>query len=101
MSAAISWSLIEVEACVADYLRMLTLELSGQSYNKSEHRRVLTNFLNGRSEASIELKHQNIGAVLVELGCPHVAGYKRRPHYQQLLFDVVAKPRQYHLYRLF
>lgn len=29
------WSRVEVEACVADYFRMLTLELSGQRYNKS------------------------------------------------------------------
>ncbi|HTA64240.1 MAG TPA: DUF3883 domain-containing protein [Xanthomonadaceae bacterium] len=86
-----AWSDLEVEACVADYLRMLTLELSGQSYNKSEHRRALASILNSRSDASIELKHQNISAALFELGCPHIIGYKRLPHYQQLLFDVVAR----------
>lgn len=91
MPTAGDWSQFEVEACVADYLRMLTLELSGQSYNKSEHRRALAKVLNERSDASIELKHRNISAVLFELGCPHVKGYKRLPHYQQLLFEVVSR----------
>ena len=91
MPTAEDWSQLEVEACVADYLRMLTLDLSGQSYNKSEHRRALAKLLNGRSEASIEMKHRNISAVLLELGCPPINGYKRLPNYQQLLFDVVAQ----------
>lgn len=29
------WSREEVEACVADYLRMLTLQLNGQRYSVS------------------------------------------------------------------
>ena len=33
------WTREEVEAIVADYLKMLTLELAGQSYNKTEHRK--------------------------------------------------------------
>ena len=32
------WSRVEVEAIVADYLKMLTLELAGQRYNKTTHR---------------------------------------------------------------
>ena len=32
------WSREEVEAIVADYLHMLTLELAGQSYSKTAHR---------------------------------------------------------------
>ncbi len=91
MPVAENWSREEVEACVADYLHMLTLELSGQSYNKSEHRRALAKTLNSRSEASIELKHRNISAILLELGCPCILGYKSLPHYQQLLFDVVEQ----------
>ena len=35
------WSRIEVEATVADYFHMLVMELSGQSYNKTAHRRAL------------------------------------------------------------
>jgi hypothetical protein len=70
---------------------MLTLDLSGQRYNKSEHRRRLATVLNDRSEASIELKHRNISAVLLLLGCPTIPGYKALPHFQHLLFDVVAE----------
>ncbi|WP_246109270.1 DUF3883 domain-containing protein [Vulcaniibacterium gelatinicum] len=70
---------------------MLTLELSGQRYNKSEHRRALAARLDGRSEGAIERKHQNISQVLLELECPYIAGYKPLPHYQQLLFEVVQE----------
>lgn len=87
MSSA--WSREEVEAIVADYFDMLTLELAGQSYNKAEHRRRLQKVLNQRSEGSIERKHQNISAILIELHYPWIAGYKRLANYQTLLFEVV------------
>ena len=35
------WSRAEVETVVADYLDMLTRELTGQTYNKAAHRRSL------------------------------------------------------------
>jgi hypothetical protein len=84
------WSREEVEAIVADYLHMLTLELSGQTYNKTEHRRRLQTVLAGRSEASIEFKHCNISAALMDLGVPRIQGYQPRANYQGLLADVVA-----------
>ncbi len=83
------WSRVEVEACVADYLRMLTLFLNGQRFNKSEHARALMTRLNGRSRASVEFKHCNISAVLTELGVPYLSGYLPRRNFQALLFDVV------------
>lgn len=89
MSTADAWSRDEVEVAVSDYLHMLTLELSGQVYNKSEHRRNLQAQLRGRSEGSIERKHQNISAVLIDLGCPYITGYKPLSNYQSILFDVV------------
>lgn len=85
------WTREEVEAIVADYFHMLTLELSGQDYNKSQHRRTLQEKLRDRSEGSIEQKHQNISAVLQELSAPTISGYKGLPNYQQLLFDVVQE----------
>jgi len=91
MKSSDAWSRGEVEVIVADYFEMLTLELSGQPYNKSEHRRVLQEELGDRSEGSIEKKHQNISAALLELGCPYISGYKPLPNYQQRLFDVVAE----------
>ncbi|MBN7820830.1 DUF3883 domain-containing protein [Bowmanella yangjiangensis] len=84
-----SWSEQEVFATVADYMRMLTLELTGQSYNKAEHRRKLLAKLNNRSEAAVELKHQNISAVLQELGCVWICGYKPRSNYQQALAQCI------------
>ena len=78
------WSHEEVEETVADYLHMLTQELAGQVYNKTEHRRVLKRKLVERSDAAIELKHQNISAVLLMLGCPWISGYKPRSNFQRL-----------------
>lgn len=91
MATDLSWTRIEVEATVADYLHMLVLELSGQTYNKAAHRRALVTKLNNRTEGSIELKHQNISAVLASLGFPWVTGYKPRSHYQALLRVVIEE----------
>lgn len=85
------WSREEVEAIVADYRHMLTQELGGQRYNKTTHRRALKARLRNRTDGSIERKHQNISAVLIELGCPYISGYKPLSNYQQLLFEVVAE----------
>lgn len=84
------WSQEEVHLAVADYKRMLVLQLSGQKYSKTLHRRALQSLLNGRSEGSIERKHQNISAVLRELGCHWIIGYKPLGNYQALLFEVVV-----------
>src|SRR5690606_21408216 len=89
MATAEPWSRSEVEAIVADYFHMLTQELAGQSYNKTEHRRALAATLNDRSDGSIERKHQNISAILIELRCPSIVGYKPLGNYQALLREVV------------
>src|SRR5438105_8871961 len=85
------WSRLEVEAAVADYLDMLSLELRGEPFNKAEHNRDLARMLNDRTRGSIERKHQNISAVLIELGYPYIDGYKPLRNYQQLLRDVVEE----------
>jgi Domain of unknown function (DUF3883) len=87
----LDWSRIEVEAIVADYLQMLTLELSGQSFSKTEHRRRLIPLLDNRSDGSIEFKHGNISAVMLEMGIPYIRGYKPRSNFQALLVGVVAE----------
>lgn len=96
MSKGADWSREEVEACVADYLAMLTLELNGQRYSKADHRRALVQRLEGRSEQSVEFKHCNISAVMISLGYPYIDGYKPRANYQSLLFDVVEAQAQWH-----
>lgn len=85
------WSQLEVEACVADYLRMLTQELNGQRYNKTAHARSLMRKLDGRSRQSIEFKHCNTSAVMLALGYPNIRGYKPRGNYQGLLAEVIEE----------
>lgn len=85
-----SWSEKEVEIIVLDYFDMLRSELLGIDYNKTAHRRSIMPSLDGRSHGSIELKHQNISALLIELGLPYISGYKPRRNYQRkLLPDAV------------
>lgn len=90
MSGA-DWSRAEVEAIVEDYLAMLASELAGTPYNKASHRRALLPRLEGRSEQSIEFKHANISAALLDSGFPYINGYKPRSNYQALLADVVSE----------
>jgi hypothetical protein len=85
MANGTSWSENEIAVTVADYMKMLTLELSGQRYNKAAHRRTLIQLLDNRSEGAIELKHQNISAVLRDLNCVWIPGYKPRGNYQSSL----------------
>lgn len=85
------WTRFEVEAIVADYLKMLSLELGGQSFSKAAHRKALQQKLNGRSDGSIEFKHCNISAVMIDLGFPNIRGYQPRFNYQSLLREVVEE----------
>lgn len=89
MSSA-DWSRQEVEAIVDDYLSMLASELAGTPYSKSAHRRLLKATLNDRSDQSIEFKHCNVSAALVDAGFPYISGYKPRFNYQALVVEVVA-----------
>jgi len=70
---------------------MLALELRGEPFNKAEHNRHLLMLLHGRSKGAVEKKHQNISAVLIELGYPYVDGYKPLPNYQGLLREIVEE----------
>jgi len=46
---------------------MLAAELAGAPYNKAAHRRALLPRLQNRSEQSIEFKHANISAALLDV----------------------------------
>lgn len=87
---AYSWSETEVEAAVEDYFNMLRQELTGRKYNKAKHRRALMERLNDRSDGSVELKHQNISAVLIEMGIPYIDGYKPRSNYQRTILPTMV-----------
>jgi len=91
MDMSDSWSREEVEAAVADYFVMLGNELRGEPYSKAEHNRQLQNLLSGRTRGSVERKHQNISAVLIDLGYPYIDGYKPLGNYQDLLARVVQE----------
>ncbi len=69
---------------------MFRQELVGQQYNKSDHRRHLAKILEGRSDGAIELKHENISAVLFDLNLPFIEGYKPLGNLQQLLARAVV-----------
>src|SRR5665213_916051 len=45
----------------------------------------------GRSHRSVEFKHQNISAVLQELGLPWIPGYVPKNNYQNAIFDAIDR----------
>ncbi len=84
------WTAEEVKATVQDYFEMLRKEAASLPYSKTEHNEQLRTKLITRSKASIELKHQNISAVLDQLGLPYIRGYKPRSNLQELLRQAVV-----------
>jgi len=84
------WSAQEIELAVLDYFEMLELERQGQNYNKAEHNRQLQQATR-RTRTSIERKHQNISAVLGQLGLPSIDGYKPLANFQQSLLDAIER----------
>ena len=83
------WDWLECEFLVNDYVTMLEKHLAGAAYSKAAHRRALQPRLSNRSEGSVEYKHQNVSAVLLELGLPYIPGYKPAFNYQQQLKQVI------------
>ena len=83
------WSNNEVQSIIYDYFGMLSAELKDEFYSKAERRRALKILLQNRSDSSIEFKHQNISAVLANLGQPYIKGYLPRFNYQHSLEDMV------------
>lgn len=84
------WDDAELDAIVADYFAMLTAELGGRPYVKSHHSKALMERI-GRTHRSVEFKHQNISAVLDELGMPWIEGYKPKRNYQNAIFDAIDR----------
>jgi hypothetical protein len=84
------WHDDELDAIIADYFSMLTADLSGKPYSKSGHRAALKIQI-GRTDGSIEFKHQNISAVLEQLGLPWIQGYKPGRNYQNAIFDAIDR----------
>jgi hypothetical protein len=86
--AGTDWSSAELDAIVADYFAMLRAEQARQPYNKTAHRKALMAEVH-RSDGSIEFKHQNISAVLTQLGLPRINGYKPAWNFQGAIADAI------------
>ena len=84
------WQDDELDAILADYFVMLAADLAGVPYIKSKHSAALMSRI-GRSHRSVEFKHQNISAVLDELGLPWIPGYRPKSNYQNSIFDAVDR----------
>lgn len=84
------WREDELDAIVADYFEMLEAEVSGRPYVKSRHSRALMARIE-RTHRSVEFKHQNISAVLDELGMPWIPGYRPKRNYQNAIFDAIDR----------
>lgn len=85
-----AWQDDELDAIVADYFAMLSSDLSGRPYTKSRHSAALMEQI-GRTHRSVEFKHQNISAVLDELGMPWIPGYKPKRNYQNAIFGAIDR----------
>lgn len=84
------WQQDELDAIVEDYFAMLAAHLAGLPYVKSQHSSALMARI-GRTHRSVEFKHQNISAVLDELGLPWIPGYKPKRNYQNAIFDAIDR----------
>jgi hypothetical protein len=84
------WQSDELDLIVADYFVMLAADLAGRPYVKSTHNAAIVLQI-GRTQGSVEFKHQNISAVLDELGMPWIPGYKPRNNYQNAILDAVDR----------
>ena len=85
-----NWQDDELDAIVTDYFAMLDADLAGSAYVKSKHNAALMHKI-GRTHRSVEFKHQNISAVLDELGMPWIPGYKPKRNYQNAIFDAIDR----------
>jgi hypothetical protein len=84
------WTDGELDLIVADYFLMLNDEAVGVSFNKAQHNRLLRSEID-RSKGSIEFKHQNISAVLQQLGLPRIGGYLPAANYQKAIIAAIDR----------
>jgi Domain of unknown function (DUF3883) len=84
------WDDAELDAIVADYFVMLSLEQAGQAYVKSHRAAALMEQIE-QTHRSVEFKHMNISAVLSELGLPTIRGYKPKFNFQNAIFDAIDR----------
>jgi hypothetical protein len=83
-----NWTGEELALIVSDYFLMLNDEAAGVPFNKAQHNLLLRNKVD-RSKGSIEFKHQNISAVLQQLGLPWIRGYLPAANYQKAIIPAI------------
>jgi len=84
------WGQSELGASIAAYRRMLNAETVGQPLTKRDVVEALMK-VTGRTKGSIEMRLQNISAVLDELGLPWIDGYKPLRHYPDELRRLIER----------
>src|ERR1700734_2641890 len=84
------WQDDELDVIVADYFAMFEEDLAGRPYVKLRHSTAIMAQI-GRTHRSVEFKHQNISAVMDELGMPWIPGYKPKRNYQNAIFDAIDR----------
>ncbi len=67
---------------------MLDDEAAGVPFSKTQHNRLLRSKID-RSEGSVEFKHQNISAVLQQLGLPWIRGYLPAANFQKAIIPAI------------
>lgn len=85
-----SWSDLENDVLVANYLDMLQQELRGEPFVKTRVNESVQQST-GRSKSSVEFKFANVSAVLREMHHPYVRGYQPRSNFQDSLRDAVLR----------
>ena len=86
------WTEPELKAAVDAYFSMLTKELNGETFNKSEVNRGLRKgVLSQRSKGSIEFWMQNISETLEELCHPFIIGYLPRKNVEREVKEKIKK----------
>jgi hypothetical protein len=82
------WSDAEFEMAISSYRRLLRKENNGEAPTKSDVVKQLVAAL-GRTKAAVELRFQNISAVLDERGATWIDGYKPMRHYPRRLRELI------------
>lgn len=87
------WKNTELTTLAVSYFTLRYAQQNGLKANKSAFRRFTLNIINTidggdhRSEASYEMKMQNLTAACESVGIETVAGYKARGAYQKALVE--------------
>jgi len=83
-----NWSDDEIRETVESYFQMLTSELQGFTYSKTEFRNSLLTKVK-RTKSAVEYKYQNVSAAMAAKGLPYLEGYKPARNYQRALDDAI------------